>query len=42
MPSKGLSNYWLEEKIGEGAYGTVYRAVYIPTNEVVALKIMNI
>ena len=33
------SNYRKIEKIGEGAYGAVYRAINTQTNQTVALKV---
>ena len=33
-----LSNYKKIEKIGEGTYGVVYKALYKPEDENVALK----
>lgn len=38
---KTIENYLLEEVIGTGSYGKVYRAVDKTTKEVVAIKIMN-
>lgn len=37
-PTANLSNYQKIEKIGEGTYGVVYKAIYKPDNEDVALK----
>jgi len=37
-PTAVLANYQKIEKIGEGTYGVVYKAVYKPENESVALK----
>jgi serine/threonine protein kinase len=36
-----LSNYQLNEVIGEGGFATVHRAIRINTNEVLAIKIIN-
>ena len=36
-----IDNYLLEEVIGTGSYGKVYRAVDKITKEIVAIKIMN-
>ena len=36
-----IDNYILEEVIGTGSYGKVYRAVDKITKEIVAIKIMN-
>ena len=33
-----IHNYKKIEKIGEGTYGVVYKAIYKPTNTTVALK----
>lgn len=33
-----IANYRKVEKIGEGTYGIVYKAIYKPDNLVVALK----
>ena len=35
----GIKNYEKTMKIGEGAYGAVYKAIDTKTNSVVALKI---
>jgi serine/threonine protein kinase len=37
-PTAVLSNYQKIEKIGEGTYGVVYKAIYKPNNDSVALK----
>ena len=37
-PTAKLENYKRIEKVGEGTYGVVYKAVYIPTKKEVALK----
>jgi len=37
-----LSNYYMLEKIGEGTYGMVYRALHLPTQKHVALKIIRL
>ena len=34
----GMDKYTLFEKVGEGTYGTVYKAQIKATNELVALK----
>ena len=33
-----MSNYKRLEKVGEGTYGVVYKAIYKPTKQLVALK----
>ena len=33
-----MSNYKRLEKVGEGTYGVVYKAIYQPTKQLVALK----
>lgn len=37
-PTANLNNYQKIEKIGEGTYGVVYKAIYKPDNANVALK----
>ncbi|CAO2842046.1 unnamed protein product [Amaranthus hypochondriacus] len=37
----GIENYSLYEEIGEGVSASVYRALCIPNNEVVAIKILD-
>ena len=37
-PTARLENYKRIEKVGEGTYGVVYKASYIPTKKEVALK----
>ena len=37
-PTAQLENYKRIEKIGEGTYGVVYKATYIPNKQEVALK----
>ncbi|KAJ3501352.1 hypothetical protein NLJ89_g9373 [Agrocybe chaxingu] len=42
MPTyKGLENYHLEEKMGDGAFSNVYRAVEIGTGRRVAVKVVR-
>jgi len=36
--SANIQNYRKIEKIGEGTYGVVYKAIYKPNNQTVALK----
>ena len=36
--SANIQNYRKIEKIGEGTYGVVYKAIYKPNNQMVALK----
>jgi len=36
--TSNISNYKRVEKIGEGTYGIVYKAIYQPENRIVALK----
>jgi serine/threonine protein kinase len=41
-PQSGvLENYERQDKLGEGTYGIVYKAVHRPSRDVVALKIMR-
>lgn len=40
--SANPSNYKLLEEVGYGASATVYRAIYIPFNEVVAVKCLDL
>lgn len=42
MKSADLSNYERQQKLGEGTYGEVYRAIDKTTNEVVAMKVMRL
>ena len=37
----GIENYSLYEEIGEGVSASVYRALCIPNNETVAIKILD-
>ncbi|CAM9786573.1 unnamed protein product, partial [Phaeothamnion confervicola] len=37
-----MESYEKQEKIGQGAYGTVYKALHRPTNRTVALKRMSL
>ena len=37
-PTAKLENYKRIEKVGEGTYGVVYKAIYIPSKKEVALK----
>ncbi|CCW64756.1 unnamed protein product [Phytomonas sp. EM1] len=39
--SKVLQDYFVGQRIGEGAYGSVYVAKYIPSGEIFALKILK-
>lgn len=36
------SDYRLLEEVGYGASATVYRAIYLPSNEVVAVKCLDL
>lgn len=36
------SDYKLLEEVGYGASATVYRAIYLPFNEVVAIKCLDL
>ncbi len=36
-----LTDLAMKEKIGEGGYGKVYKVQYIPTKEILALKVIN-
>jgi serine/threonine protein kinase len=38
---KKIQNYLLQEKIGEGSYGTVYKAVDTHTNKIFAIKVTS-
>ena len=40
-PGTSIENYYLEDRIGQGGMGAVYRAVDTNLDRVVALKIMN-
>lgn len=42
MKSADLGNYERQQKLGEGTYGVVYRAIDKQTNEVVAMKVMRL
>jgi serine/threonine protein kinase len=38
--SQEVSEYYeIQEKLGEGSFCKVYRALYIPTSEVIAVKV---
>jgi serine/threonine protein kinase len=37
-PVQGLEKYKKLEKLGEGTYGVVYKAINLETNETVAIK----
>lgn len=39
---KKIENYYLEEVVGEGEYGKVYKATNERTNELVAIKVIKI
>jgi serine/threonine protein kinase len=38
---KGISNYEMMGKVGEGQYGVVYRALHTPTQKLYAIKVFN-
>jgi len=38
QPAKGLEMYKKLEKLGEGTYGVVYKAINLQTNATVAIK----
>ena len=41
--SQALNEYYeIQEKLGEGSFCKVYRALYIPTNEIIAVKVSTI
>lgn len=40
--STNPQDYKLYEEIGEGVSATVYRALYIPLNEIVAIKVLDL
>lgn len=40
--SANRSDYKLLEEVGYGASATVYRAIYLPSNEVVAVKCLDL
>ena len=40
--SANPSDYKLLEEVGYGATATVYRAIYLPSNEVVAVKCLDL
>lgn len=42
MESTDLSDYEQKQKLGEGTYGEVYRAVHKKTGEIVAMKVMRL
>lgn len=42
MYSANSSDYKLLEEIGYGASATVFRAIYLPLNEVVAVKCLDL
>lgn len=42
MRRKIIENYALIEVIGEGMYGTVYKATHLQTNEEFAVKVIPI
>lgn len=40
--SANHSDYKLLEEVGYGASATVYRAIYLPSNEIVAVKCLDL
>lgn len=40
--STSAADYRLLEEVGYGASATVYRAIYLPTNEIVAVKCLDL
>lgn len=40
--SASAADYKLLEEVGYGASATVYRAIYLPTNEIVAVKCLDL
>jgi len=40
--SEVIANWWLNEKLGSGYSGSIYRATHIHTNQVVALKVQDV
>jgi serine/threonine protein kinase len=38
QPVQGLEKYKKQEKLGEGTYGVVYKAINLETGETVAIK----
>ena len=36
-----MENYKIEKEIGDGTYGNVYRGIYIPSGDIVAIKKMK-
>lgn len=42
MRRKIIENYALNEIVGEGMYGTVYKASHLQTNEEFAVKVIPI
>lgn len=40
--SLNSNDYKLLEEVGHGASATVYRAIYLPSNEIVAVKCLDL
>lgn len=40
--SASAADYKLLEEVGYGASATVYRAIYLPTNEIIAVKCLDL
>lgn len=41
MTPKQIGNYFVEEKVGSGGMGVVYRGRHVETNQVVAIKVLS-